>query len=193
MDGTAASTLIAWLDREIWLVTAQAGQRRSGLIATSVSATSHVSELPRMLVGINHQHYTHDLVEASGALALHLLSEQNLEWVWRFGLQSGRDRDKFAGLTVQSAVTGSPILEGAVGWLDCRVEARLETGDRTFFLVEVLQARVSNFATPLNQKRLMSLAPSNYVTELLRQRHHETVVDADAIRAFRQNDSASHG
>lgn len=192
MDSTAASTLIAWLDREVWLVTSQAGERRSGLIATSVSATSHVSELPRMLVGINHQHYTHELIEASGALALHLLSEHNLDWVWLFGLQSGRDRDKFAGLTIEPGLTGSPLLAGTIGWMDCRVETRLETGDRTYYLAEVVQARVCNFAPPLNQKRLMSLAPSSRVAELMRQRHHESVLDTEAIRAFRNKDNLAN-
>lgn len=193
MDSTAASTLMAWLDREVWLVTAQAGERRSGLIATSVTATSHVSELPRMLVGINHQHYTHELIEASGAFALHLLSENNLDWVWLFGLQSGRDRDKFAGLQIEPSVSGSPLVAGAIGWMECRVETRLETGDRSFFLGEVIQAQVSNFAPPLYQKRLMSLAPSTHVRELMRQRHHESMLDAEAIRAFRNQDSSPHG
>jgi len=192
MDSTAASTLLAWLERELWLVTAQAGQRRSGLIATSVLSTSYVSELPRMLVGIDHQHYTHELIEASGAFALHLLSEHNLDWVWLFGLQLGRDKDKFAGLNVEQALTGSPLLAGTVGWMDCRVEKRLETGDRSFFLAEVVQARVCNFAPPLNQKRLMSLASSNRAAELMRQRHHESVLDAEAIRAFRNQDSLPH-
>jgi flavin reductase (DIM6/NTAB) family NADH-FMN oxidoreductase RutF len=193
MDSTAASTLIAWLDREVWLVTAQAGEHRGGLIATSISSASQVSELPRMLVGINHQHYTHELIQASGAFALHLLSETNLEWVWRFGLQSGRDLDKLAGLSVAQAVTGSPLLDGAIGWMDCRVEACLETGDRSYFLGEVVQARVTNFAPPLNQKRLMSLAPSCRVTELMRQRHHESELDSEAIRAFRNQGPLPRG
>src|SRR6516225_9780017 len=75
MDSTAASTLIAWLDRELWLVTSQAGDRRGGLIATFVNPASIVADLPRMLVGLARQHHTWEVVEASGAFALHLLGE----------------------------------------------------------------------------------------------------------------------
>src|SRR5437764_167787 len=139
MDATAASTLIAWLDRELWLVTAQAGSRRGGLIATFVSPASIVADLPRMVVGLARTHHTWELVEASSAFALHLLGEQHLEWVWHFGLQSGRDVDKFEGLGFRTELTGSPLLDEAIGWLDCRVEARLDTGDRTVYLAEVLQ------------------------------------------------------
>ena len=66
MDLTAASTLFAWLGRELWLVTAQAGGRRGGLIATFVNQASIVPEMPRVLVGLARQHHTWELVEASG-------------------------------------------------------------------------------------------------------------------------------
>src|SRR5213078_3800168 len=141
------------LDRELWLVTAQAGGRRGGLVATFVTSASIVPEMPRMLVGLARQHHTWGLVEQSGALALHLIGEEHLEWVWRFGLASGRDGDKFAGLAVTAGQTGSPLLTGALAWLDCRVEARLETGDRTVFLAEVLAGAGAKGGPPLTLKR----------------------------------------
>jgi len=185
-DTTAAATLIAWLDREIWLVTAQHGSKRSGLIATFVSPASIVTELSRMLVGLSRRHYTWELVEASGAFALHLMSEQHLEHVWRFGLQSGRERDKFAGLAVRSAQTGSPILEDCIGWMDCRVEASQPTGDRTVYLAEVLESQVTNFGPPLTQRRLLQLASKETLAEMKRQQHADSLADADAILLWRQ-------
>jgi flavin reductase (DIM6/NTAB) family NADH-FMN oxidoreductase RutF len=184
MDVTAASTLFAWLDREIWLVTARADPRRGGLIATFVNPATIVSELPRVLVGLATQHFTRELVESSNAFALHLLSEHHLDWVWRFGLETGRERDKFEGLRVRHMRTGSPILEDAVGWLDCRVEARLDTGDRTVYLAEVVQSGVTHFAPPLTVQRLLKLAPAR-LAELKRQLHRDSEIDAEAIRLWR--------
>jgi flavin reductase (DIM6/NTAB) family NADH-FMN oxidoreductase RutF len=186
MDVTAASTLIAWLDRELWLVTAQAGSRRGGLIATFVNPASIVTDMPRMLVGLAQQHHTWELVEASGAFALHLLGEQHLEWIWRFGLQSGRDIDKFAGLAVTVATTGSPILDEAIGWLDCRIESRMHAGDRSIYLAEVVQGKVTNFAPPLTQKQLMRTGPPDRVAQMKRQLHNDSSADAEAIRQWRQ-------
>ena len=185
-DDTAPSTLFAWLDRELWLVTAQSNGRRGGLIATFVSEASIAPDLPRLVVGLAKQHHTWELVEASGAFALHLLGENQLDWVWRFGLKSGRAGDKFDGLDVHSAVTDSPILSGAVGWLDCRVETRLDTGDRTIYLAEVVQSAVTHFAPPLTLQRLLQLAPPDCLRELKRQRGHDAGVDADAIQAWRR-------
>jgi flavin reductase (DIM6/NTAB) family NADH-FMN oxidoreductase RutF len=185
MDLTAASTLFAWLDREIWLVTARADGRRGGLIATFVNQATIVSELPRVLVGLAKQHHTRELVELSNAFVLHLLSEHHLDWVWRFGLETGRERDKLEGLRVRQLQTGSLVLEDAVGWLDCRVEARLDTGDRTVYLAEVVQSGVTHFAPPLTMQRLLKLAPPIRLAELKRQLHRDGEIDAEAIRLWR--------
>jgi flavin reductase (DIM6/NTAB) family NADH-FMN oxidoreductase RutF len=193
MDLTAASTLFALLDRELWLVTARAGSRRGGLIATFVNQATIVPDLPRMLVGLARQHYTWELVEASGAFALHLIGEPHLDWVWRFGLESARYKDKFEGLSPQTGATGSPLLGGAIGWLECRVEDRLDTGDRTVYLAEVVQSQVGDFAPPLTQNRLLELAPPDRLGELKRQRHHDSHVDAEAIRAWRQRRLSERG
>ncbi len=185
MDTTAAATLFAWLDREIWLVTAQAKSRRGGLIATFVNQASIVPDLPRMLVGLSRRHHTWELIEQANAFALHLLSEQHLDWVWRFGLESGRGQDKLHGLRLRRASSGSPVLEDAIGWLDCRVEARMDTGDRTVYLAEVVQSGVTAFSRPLTFQRLSQLAPPAQLREMKRQLHHDSEIDAEAIRQWR--------
>src|SRR5262249_57546568 len=48
----AASGLFALTDRELWLVTARAGERRGGLIATFASDASIGPEFPRVAVGL---------------------------------------------------------------------------------------------------------------------------------------------
>jgi flavin reductase (DIM6/NTAB) family NADH-FMN oxidoreductase RutF len=186
MDITAASTLLAWMDREVWLVTAQAGQQRGGLIATHVGEASLVPDQPRILVGLSHQHHTHELVEAASTFALHLLGEDNLELVWQFGLVSGREQDKFAALETTRGASGSPLLKNTVGWLDCRVEARMDIGGRTIYVAEVIEGKVTNFSPPLTSRRLMELAPNSRLTEMQRQRHHDSFREAEALRLWRE-------
>jgi flavin reductase (DIM6/NTAB) family NADH-FMN oxidoreductase RutF len=181
----AAATLLARRDREVWLVTAQAGARRSGLIATFVNPASIVVEMPRVLVGLAKQHYTWELVEASRAFALHLLGERHLEWVWRFGLSSARDMDKFAPLAPRPGVTASPLLDDTLGWLECKVEAALDTGDRSVYLAEVVNAQVLSDEPPLTVSRLLQLAAPERRAELKRQMEHDAAVDAAAIQAWR--------
>src|SRR4051812_23946899 len=161
MNLEEADALFRRLDRELWLVTARAGERRGGLIATFISQASIVPGLPRIILGLAKQHHTWGLVEAGGAFALHLIGEEQLDWVWRFGLQSGREHDKLGGLETRAGASGAPILADAPGWLDCRVEARLDTGDRTVYLAEVLDARSPGSRPILTVGRLRPLIPDD--------------------------------
>jgi flavin reductase (DIM6/NTAB) family NADH-FMN oxidoreductase RutF len=186
MNSAAASALFRRLDREVWVVTARAGEQRGGLIATFVNQASIVPELPRMIVGLARQHHTWRLIEASGAFALHLIGEADLEWVWRFGLRSGRDGDKLDGLATGVAASGAPILTEAPGWLDCRVEARMDTGDRTVYLAEVLDVKAPGPLPLLTVSRLLPLIPEDRRRELAEQMRRDCTIDAQAIAAWRR-------
>jgi flavin reductase (DIM6/NTAB) family NADH-FMN oxidoreductase RutF len=182
----AVATLFAATDRELWLLTSRSGERRGGLIATFVSQASIVPELPRVVVGVARHHHTWGLIEASGAFALHLFGEDRLDWVWHFGVQTGHEVDKFAGLTCTTAVTGSPLLADALGWLDCRVEASLDTGDRSLSLAEVGDAGQTRTGRPLTVRRLLQLVSPDKLALLKAQMERDSATDADAIRAWRQ-------
>ena len=169
MDTAQIWKVYAQLDPAVWVVTTADRSRCDGLIATTVAQASIVSEMPRQLVTIDKQHYTHGLIEASGALAMHLIDETQLDLVWRFGLQSGRDVDKFAELPFCIGVTGSPLLRDALAWFDCRVEAHMDTGDRTVYLAAVVDGRLEREVQPLTNRRLFELAtPDKQTISFLR-------------------------
>jgi flavin reductase (DIM6/NTAB) family NADH-FMN oxidoreductase RutF len=186
VNTAAVTDLFQQLDRELWLVTAKTGAACGGLIANCVVQASIAPEFPRVLVGLSHQHHTWTLVEGSGAFALHLLAEEHLDWVWHFGLQSGRDRDKLAGLSWRPGPSGSPVLAGVLGWLDCRVEARLDGGDRTFYLAEVLDGAMEG-KRPLTMSRLLQQAPAERLQQLKDVRNRDAAADAELIRTWRQS------
>ena len=191
MNPGAANELFRRLDRELWLVTSDAGEGkgRGGLIATFVSQASIVPGLPRMILGVAKSHHTWGLIEASGAFALHLIGEDQLDRVWRFGVRSGRDGNKFEGLAKTVGVSGSPILADAPGWLDCRVEARLDTGDRTVYLAEVLDAQSPGSRPFLTVSRLRSVVPEAIGRALEEQMNRDVAIDASAIDAWRRGRS----
>jgi flavin reductase (DIM6/NTAB) family NADH-FMN oxidoreductase RutF len=177
------------LDPTLWVVTSRDGASTGGLVATFVSTASIVREMPRVVVGIAKQHRTWGLIEASGAFALHLLGGEHVDLVSRFGLESGRSVDKLAGLGHRPGPSGSPILLAARGWLDCRVEDRLDTGDRTLYLAEVLEARAPEPPDVLTVNGWVARLSPELRRRLGEQLEHDAAVDAGAIRAWR----AAHG
>ena len=180
-----AFQLLEHNDPLLWIVTARAGDRTGGLVATFVNSASIVPDCPRVTVGLAHSHHTWELVEASDAFALHLLMASQVDWIWRFGLQSGHQCDKFAGMKWHPGKRGSPLLDEAIGWLECRVEARMETGDRTLYPAEVISAQSATQAVLLTLNRALEFATPEQVRELKRQRLDDAALDAKAIRRWR--------
>jgi flavin reductase (DIM6/NTAB) family NADH-FMN oxidoreductase RutF len=188
----ACSDIFDRLDRELWVITARDGERCSGLIATYVSKVSLVPALPRVTIALAKHHFTHELIEASGAFAMHLITEDQIDWVWRFGIPSGREVDKLRGFATSTGASGSPILTDALAWLDCRVETRMDTGDRTVYLAEVLDAgcrMLDAGGRPLTFKRLLELAPAERLRELKLGMEHDVEIDRAAILEWRGKQS----
>jgi flavin reductase (DIM6/NTAB) family NADH-FMN oxidoreductase RutF len=185
MDARQIGKLFERIDREVWIVTAAQGARRSGLVATFVAPASIVTDMPRVVAGIAKTHETWKVIDASGAFAVHLVEESQAELVWRFGLQSSRDVDKFAGLQIDTAATGSPILREALAWFDCRVETRMDTGDRTVFLAEVLACDSKNDSRPMRLHKMLTLAPPEHKQTLREQMTADAALDAEAIQRWR--------
>lgn len=186
MEPSVFQKIMQETDRELWVVTGAAGPRRGGLIATYVSPASIVPTFPRVMLSLARHHLTFQLVENSLAFALHLLSEDQVPWVWHFGLQSGWDMDKLAGIPFHKGKTGSPLLEEAPAWLDCRVLSRLNTGDRTIFLAEVVDAGQVRPGPVLTLKKLWSLAPPDKKQRMEELKNRDMAVDRVSISDFQK-------
>lgn len=173
------------VDPPLWLVTSAHGSERGGFIATFAVRASIVAALPRMILGVARQHHTWGLIEASGRFALHLLYSDQMDLVWRFGGQSGRDTDKLRGLPTRESPGGSPLITNALAWLDCRVETRMETGDRTVYLAAVEAGGTNGHAHPLTAGQLFANLREDQRRELDALYARDEAIDAEAILRWR--------
>lgn len=166
LDSQQIDAVFRQFDRPVWIVTAAAGSRRGGLLATWVYQASIDRENPRLLAGIAPNHHTHELIAESGAFAAQLISPQQIEIAWTFALGSGRDKDKLAGVKYQAGRTGSPLLEECVCRLECRVVHGFDAGDRTFFLASILCGESRGDAPPLTEQQLLAAATAEQMGQL---------------------------
>ncbi|MCA9247359.1 MAG: flavin reductase [Planctomycetales bacterium] len=150
----------------VWIVTAQDGARRGGLLATWAGRASIDPARPLATAAIAENHYTRELIDSSGAFALHLIAADQVELAWRFAIGSGRDRDKLAEVAHRRGASGSPILDSCVAWFDCQTFARHSTGDRIYYWADVLDAGQPGHAAPLRDDELFSLATETQLAEL---------------------------
>jgi len=173
--------------REAWIVTGVAGERRGGLLATWVSEASIDREHPVVLIGIAPNHFTAELIDASGCFGLHLISPEQIDLAWNFAIGSGRDRDKLAGVALRSAETASLILEDCLAWLDCRVFARLPSGDRNYYWGDVLAGESVREGAPLTEERLIALASDEQKAALRNNREVDIEIQRPLQRLWRSN------
>ncbi len=88
----------------------------------TVSSFSSVSLRPPLVsVCIATNLYTHDVIRDSGVFAVNILSESQIELGKLFAGMMPDIEDRFAGMNIQTAETGCPILPEVMGWVDCRV------------------------------------------------------------------------
>ena len=143
IDPADCGPMLAGLSAPLAAVSVRSGDVANAQIAVAITAASIVLHRPRLIVQIYHTNYTHDLIAASGMLAVNFLDQGQLPLIWELGMHSGRHADKMRQVPYSTGVTGSPLIEGSFGNLDCRVVNAMDGGDLTAFLVEVLSARTN--------------------------------------------------
>ena len=124
----------------LFVLTARRGEKDNGcIINTAMQVTT---EPNRIIITVNKTNYTHDMVLETGIFTLSVLSQKaEFSTFQRFGFQSGRDVDKFAGFA-EHAVRGDNgvyyVTAGTSAWLSCKVVSTLDLGTHTLFLADVV-------------------------------------------------------
>ena len=172
MDENSVAAVLSKLDFEIFVLTAAHQDRRNGQIVCWVVPATIVPQVPRILVGVGRMTFTSELIEVNRRFVLNLLGKDQWPLVAHFGFRSGREMDKFATVPFERGVTGSPILLGTVGYLECEVRTVLDTGAHLFYLADVVDGKVVADRSPLCLHHLPDvLPPEDFATmqQLLEQ------------------------
>ena len=131
-------------------VTVVTTKDENGLAGMTASSFSSVSLAPPLVsICIARPLQMHARIEKAGIFAVNILSKDKVEDGQRFAGMLPGVTDRFAGIDVSTAVTGSPLLPGMLGWVDCKLWAQYDGGDHSIFIGEVLAAGIDKTASPL--------------------------------------------
>jgi len=113
-----------------------------GITANAVSSLSLDPLL--ILFCVDKGASAHDALASAEGFAINLLALEQRD-VSGFFATSGRgeDGDAMGGFSFREGTTGAPLLEGTLGWFDCRPWARYEGGDHTIVVGEVVDFQLS--------------------------------------------------
>jgi flavin reductase (DIM6/NTAB) family NADH-FMN oxidoreductase RutF len=124
----------------VYVITTRLGDKVNGMTASWVAQVSLSPLL--LMVSVAPARYSHDLIVESGIMAVNVLKEGQVDLGKRFGFQSGRRTDKFAGLEYRRAGTGAPILPQAYAYFDLKLVKTVTAGDHSLLVGEVVEAKI---------------------------------------------------
>lgn len=186
VEGLELYRLLRNLTSPIVAITTIAEGRSNGMIANSAQRASLVPSLPRVSLYVSKTNFTHDLIYRGGLFGMHLLRADQWDVVRALGLRSGRDGDKLAELETVLGVTGCPLLAHAFATLECRVVNAMDAGAATFFLGDVVAARVESGGEVMTSDRFRADIPPDmgrqYEARLAAAQHDLARLAADVQR-----------
>jgi flavin reductase (DIM6/NTAB) family NADH-FMN oxidoreductase RutF len=131
------------LEYGVYIVTMGRGQTGNAFTASWLTQVS--SEPPLIALAVKNKHQSSRLITEAGVFAVNLISEGQKEFAKTFYGPAESGYKKLDGITLTDApATGSPILNGAAGYLDCKVINRLEVGNHILFIAEVSAAAINS-------------------------------------------------
>jgi flavin reductase (DIM6/NTAB) family NADH-FMN oxidoreductase RutF len=115
---------------------------RGELLGITVSAFASVSlEPPLVLVCIDKRASLHGHMSDGAHFAVNILEEDQELMSRRF---ASKDEDRFNGTAYRESADGTPLIEGALATLECRVVHAYPGGDHTIIVGEVESTSVGD-------------------------------------------------
>ncbi|MGN1187103.1 MAG: flavin reductase [Lachnospiraceae bacterium] len=133
----------------VFMLGVRAGERKNGCITNTCIQVANSPT--RIAISVINANYTCELLKESGLFTLSVLDKTvTFETIKHFGLQSGRNVDKLADISLPEDENGIPYL----GWqccsvLSCKVVSSQDLGSHTLFIAEVVDAKVLSDRAPL--------------------------------------------
>ncbi|WAH38801.1 flavin reductase family protein [Alicyclobacillus dauci] len=144
LDTTAFRHALAHFGSGVTVVTMAHNGERSGL---TVSAFCSLSlNPPYILVCIDKSSNTLGLVRAAKCFAVNILSEEQITLSNHF---ASKLPDKLDSIPFRDGTLGSPLLDGALANLECRLANEVDGGDHMILFGEVMETHVDESKSPL--------------------------------------------
>jgi flavin reductase (NADH)/flavin reductase len=129
-----------WLAGGVCIVTSSSPDGQlAGLTATAVCSVS--ADPPVLLVCLNRDSRSHDVIREAGVFAVNVLDVLDAALAGRFaGAVAGGER--FHGASWVQLLTGAPVLASALAAFDCRIAQVVDVGTHRIVLGAVQAVRL---------------------------------------------------
>jgi flavin reductase (DIM6/NTAB) family NADH-FMN oxidoreductase RutF len=123
----------------LYVLGSRAGERLNGMTINWVTQLSFDPKL--MGVSVEREAFTHELVTEGRVYTVNLIAQEDRAIVRKFTkpVEVDPSAHTLNGFPFHDGVTGAPILDQAVAFLECEVRQAIELGGHTLFLGEIVE------------------------------------------------------
>ncbi len=142
MDDQAKKAILRRIPYGLFVVGAADGQR---INASTVNWLSQCSfQPPLVMVAIKKGTMLHELVDAGRVFSVNLLGKDQKGMAEHFFRPVAQVGDKLGDVHFHRGSTGAPVLEDALGFVECRVREIIAGGDHDIVVGEVVEAGLNH-------------------------------------------------
>ena len=141
MDAEAKKTTLRMIPYGIYVLTADDGKGNIGA-ATVNWVTQGSFAPPLVVVGVKADSGVHAIVKGTGKFVLNMLGKDQKGTAFTFFKPVNLEGNKLSGQSFHRARNGAPILDAAIGAVECEVKTIAELGDHHVVVAEVTEAHL---------------------------------------------------
>lgn len=155
-----ADALAKQISHGVYVIGVGVGDRQNAFTAAWVMQVSFDPLL--LAISINPEHYSYQLIQASGVCTVNVLGQDQYALAEHFGRSA---KDKMAGFQWQLAETGAPVLSESLAYFDCQVSHYADAGDHKIAVCKVVAAATLKQGQPLRYSQTGDMDGSSQLYE----------------------------
>ncbi|WP_330231501.1 flavin reductase family protein [Nocardia sp. NBC_00508] len=128
----------------VTIIAAIAGDEPVGFACQSFQSVS--LDPPLVSFAPSRTSTTWPRIRSAGKFTANILDVRQDDLCQAFSISGS---DKFDGVSWRPGLTGSPVLDGVLAWVDCEIEREVDAGDHTIVFGRVLDLGASSDGAPL--------------------------------------------
>ncbi len=150
MDTALKKTVLRLFTYGLYAVTAKHGAEVSAMTANWIVQSSF--DPPMVALAVEADSHSRKVIEASGRFAVNIYESGQRELAGRLGKTWAKHPEKFDGVPTRPSPSGIPLMESALGWVECKVVGSIPSGDHVLLVAEVVEVGLNREGLPLTLK-----------------------------------------
>ncbi len=124
----------------IFILTIGTGTRATGMLASWVMQAGF--EPPMVSTAVKLNRYVCDWIGEGQPFVLNLVADSQTSFLKHFGKGFEPGMPAFEGLAISHCARGVPVLNDAIGHLECEPVRHVDSGDHRIFLANVVRGKL---------------------------------------------------